>query len=291
MSSPTAAAAAAILSGKKAPRSSLPVSPPRRSSRFRPTPVTRAAIPKSGIELFERVVKSQPTYYQDFGHPLVGTCIKQPVTGMEEHPATRVNPAIGIISGFLPKRSPCAQTSADGSTVDTLYAVFVDCNTDILQDDYTEVELEDKKVTKIPFSAAIKVAKANNYLKFQPSLPHPATIDFLNREFHEGYDDNGFLIEVEKPSKTKGKDSQGKAAKSKAKQTSMQKDKKQRQKKRKKQEQRGKTKAKKTKDAFNAIFDDDSSYAGKFVYSHLHTPFSLSLSLYLVFSFFIYIIY
>ena len=291
MSSPTAAAAA-ILSGKKAPRSSLPVSSsPRRSSRNRPAPVIRAAIPKSGIELFERVVKSQPPYYQDFGHPLVGTCIKQPVTGMEDEAATRVNPAIGIISGFLPKGSPCAQTSADGSTVDTLYAVFVDCNTDILQDDYTEVELEDKKVTKIPFSAAIKVAKANNYLKFQPSLPHPATIDFLNREFHEGYDDNGFLIEVEKPSKTKGKVSQGKAAKSKAKQTSMQKDKKQRQKKRKKQEQRGKTKAMKTKDAFNAIFDDDSSYAGKFAYSHLHTPFSLSLSLYLVFSFFIYIIY
>ena len=70
-----------------------------------------------------------------------------------------------------------------------------------------------------------------------------------------------------------------------------QKDKKQRQKKRKKQEQRGKTKAKKSKDAFIARFDDDSSYAGKFVYSHFHTPFSLLLSLYLVFPFFLYIIY
>ena len=185
MSSPTSAAAAAILSAKKAPRSSLPVSPPRRSLRNRPTPVIRAAIPKAGIELFERVVKSQPMYYLDCGHPLVGTCIKQPVTGLEEDPATRVNPAIGIISGFLPKRSPRAQTSADGSTVDTLYAVFVDCNTDILQDNYTEVELKDKKVSQIPFSEAIKAAKANNYLKFQPSFPHLAIIDFLNREFHE----------------------------------------------------------------------------------------------------------
>jgi hypothetical protein len=173
-------------------------------------------------------------YYQDSGHPLVGTCIKQPVTGLEEQPATRVNPAIGIISGFLRKHSPRAQTSADGSKVDTLYAVFVDCNTDILQADYTEVERKDKKVSQIPFSEAIKAAKANNYLKFQPSLPHPATIDFLNQEFHKGYDDNGFLIEMEKPSKTKGKASQGKAAKSKVKQTSMQKDKKQRHKKHKK---------------------------------------------------------
>ena len=247
MSSPTAAAAAAILSGKKAPRSSLPLSPPRRSSRFRPTPVIRATIPKSGIELFERVVKSQPMYYQDSGHPLVETSIKQPITGLEEQPATRVNPAIGIISGFLPKRSPRAQTSADGSKVDTLYAVFVDCNTDILQDDYTEVELKDKKVSQIPFSEAIKAAKANNYLKFQPSLPHPATIDFLHGQFHEGYDDNGFLIEVEKQSTSKGKDSQGKAAKSKVKQTSMQKEKKQRQKKRKKTRAERQDKGKKVK--------------------------------------------
>ena len=151
----------------------------------------------------------------------MGTCIKQPVTGLEEDPATRVNPAIGIISGFLPKRSPRAQTSADGSTVDTLYAVFVDCNTDILQDDYTEVELKDKKVSQIPFSEAIKAAKANNYLKFQPSLPHPATINFLNQEFEEGYDEKGFLIEEEKPSNTKGKARKDKVVKCKLKPTTI----------------------------------------------------------------------
>ena len=151
-------------------------------------------------------------YYQDSGHPLVGTCIKQPVTGLEEQPATRVNPAIGIISGFLPKCSPRAQISADGPKVDTLYAVFVDCNTDILQDDYTEVEMKEKKVSQIPFSDAIKAAKVTNYLKFYPSLPHPATVNFLNGKYEEGYDDTGFLIEVKKPSKTKGKASQVKVA-------------------------------------------------------------------------------
>ena len=47
----------------------------------------------------------------------------------------------------------------------------------------------------------------------------------------------------------------------------MQKDKKQRQKRHKKQAQRGKTQAKKSKDDFNALFEDDSSYAGKSLYS------------------------
>ena len=92
----------------------------------------------------------------------MGTCIKQPITGLEEESATRVNPAIGIISDFLPKCPPRAQRSADGPTVDTLYAVFVDCNSDILQDDYTVSEMKEKKVSHIPFSDAIKGAKVNN---------------------------------------------------------------------------------------------------------------------------------
>ena len=47
----------------------------------------------------------------------------------------------------------------------------------------------------------------------------------------------------------------------------MQKDKKQRQKRLKKQAQRGKAQAKKSKYDFNTIFDDDSSYTGKSLYS------------------------
>jgi len=85
-----------------------------------------------------------------------------------------------------------------------------------------------------------------------------------------------FLIDVKKPSKTKGKASQCKVAKSKVKQTTMQKDKKQRQKRRKKQAQKGKTKAKKTKDDFNALLEDDSSYYGNTLYSLSYTPFTLS---------------
>jgi len=123
----------------------------------------------------------------------VGTCIKQPITGLEEEPANRVNPAIGIISGFLHKCSPRAQRSADGQKVDTLYDVFVDCNSDILQYDYTVSEIKEKQVSHIPFSDAIKAAKVNNYLKFQPSLPHPATANFLNGIYEEGYDDSGFF--------------------------------------------------------------------------------------------------
>ena len=66
-------------------------------------------------------------------------------------------------------------------------------------------------MSHIPFSDAIKAAKVNNYSKFQPSLPNPATVDFMNGIFEEGYDDSGFLIEMKKSSKTKGKASQGKA--------------------------------------------------------------------------------
>ena len=145
MSSPTAKASAVVsakVESLSIRQSTLPASPPQRSSRFT---IIRANIPKDGIELFERAVKSQPIYYQDSGYPLAGTCIKLPVTGLEEEPATRVNPVIGITSGFLPKCSSHAQRSADGPKVDTLYTVFVDCNTDILQDDYTEVEMKEKK--------------------------------------------------------------------------------------------------------------------------------------------------
>ena len=105
----------------------------------------------------------------------MGTCIKQPITGLEEEPATRVNPVIGTISGFLPKCSPRAQISIDGPKVDTLYAVFVDCNTNILQDDYTEVEMKEKKVSQIPFSEAIKAAKVSliiqSFSLLSPILP------------------------------------------------------------------------------------------------------------------------
>ena len=76
-------------------------------------------------------------------------------------------------------------------------------------------------MSQIPFSEAIKAAKANNYLKFQHSLPRPATVNFLNQEFEEGYDENGFLIEEEKPSNIKGKARKDKVVKSKLKQTSM----------------------------------------------------------------------
>ena len=135
-----------------------------------------------------------------------------------------VKPAIGVISGFLPKRSPRAQRDVDGQKVDTLYAVFVDCSPDMLQADYTDAKMKEKKVLHIPFADAIKAGKISNYFKFQPSsLPHPATVDFLCGIFEEGYDDSGFLIEVAKVSKTKGKSSQGKVTKSTVKPTSMQK--------------------------------------------------------------------
>ena len=203
--------------------------------------------------------------------------------GLEEEPANCVNPAIGIISGFLPKHPPRAQRDADGQTVDTIYAVFVDCNPGILQDEYTEAEIEEKKVSHIPFSDAIKAAKINNYFKVQPSLSHPTTIDFLHGIFEEGYDDSGFLIEAKKTSKTNGKSSQGKVAKCKAEPTSMQKEKKQRQKRHKKQAERDKEKAKKEKVDFNVIFDDDSSYSGKSLYLLPYTPCTMSLSLYSAF--------
>ena len=72
--------------------------------------------------------------------------------------------------------------------------------------------MKEKKVSQIPFSDAIKTAKVNNNLNFQPSLPHPATVNFLNGIYKEGYDHNGFLIEAKKPSKTKGKANQVKVA-------------------------------------------------------------------------------
>ena len=86
------------------------------------------------MESFERAIKSQPPYYQDFGHHIMGTCIKQPVTGNEEEKAVCVKPAIAIISGFLPAKSTCAQKYDDGKYVDTLNAVFVDYNPGGIQD-------------------------------------------------------------------------------------------------------------------------------------------------------------
>jgi len=234
---------------------------PRRSSQFHTA--THATIPEEGMELFERAVKSQLPYYQDYGHYIVRTCIEQPVTGNEEEIAVRVKPAIAVISGFFPAKSPRAQKFDDGKCVDTLMAVFMDCNPDVIQDDYMEAKLKEKMVsTPIPFSDAIKAAKARNYYKFHPPLPHRATYNFISGIRADGYDAHGFLIDLlergeEKTgtkAKAKGKSSKSKATKAKANKTTMQIEKKSRQKKHKKQAAKGKKYKKSQKRSSNHFY-------------------------------------
>ena len=183
----------------------------------------------------------------------------------------------------MPKGSLRAQRDEDGQKVDTLYAVFVDWNPDIIQEDYTEAETKENNVSYIPFADAIKAAKASNYSKFQLSLPHPVTVNFILGLYEEGYDDHGFLIEGKKGPKAKGKPSKGKATNANVKQASMRIKKKQRQKRRKKQADKGKKKDKKAKDAFNVIFDDESSFSNKSLHSLSYAPFTMSSSLYSAF--------